>query len=142
MRKKLKRKPTVYLGCALTHAPKLFLKDIEYLRREISPYVTVLDFLGLHHPSAGEVFQYDTNCVRRCDLFIANVTYPSLGLGVEFGVAVEHRKPIITIAEEKAIVSRFVFGYNDPYHYSLRYKDIKQASRFVIKKIKELFSQD
>ncbi len=142
MRKRTKKKPTIYLGCALTLAPKSFLKDIEYLREEIGKHAIVLDFLGLHHPSAGEVFQYDTNCVRRCDLFVANVTHPSLGLGVEFGVAVEQRKPIITVAEEGATVSRFVFGYGDPYHYSLRYKNIKQAARFITKKIKELFPED
>lgn len=140
-KRKIKKKPTVYVACALTLAPKSFVKDIEKLKKRLKPYAEVFDFLGLGHPDVGQVFQHDLNCVRRCDLVIANITYPSLGMGVEFGVAVENRKPIITLVEENAKVSRFVFGYADPYHYQLKYKNMNQASRFVIKTIKELFPE-
>lgn len=134
-----KNKPKVYIGCALTLAPNDFVKDIEKFKKKLRPYAEIFDFLGLQPPDAGQVFQHDTNCVRRCDLMIANVTYPSIGLGLELGVAVENRKPLITLAQKNIKVSRLIFGYADPYHYSFKYKNMNEATRFVIKKIKELF---
>lgn len=134
------RKPLVYLACALSHAPKEFLTDIEFLRSQLLPHAEVLDFLGLHHPSIGDAFQYDLNCVRRCDLFIANITHPSLGVGLEFGVAVENRKPIITLADDNIALDRLLmFGYWDPLHFKLRYKSIDEAARFVNARLAELF---
>lgn len=133
-------KPLVYLGCALTHAPETFLNDITYIRQQLDPYADVLDFLGLHHPNIGDAFQYDINCVRRADLLVANMTYPSLGLGMEFGVAVETRKPIVTLADDKIAPERLLaWGYWDPLHFKLRYKTPDEAAQFVIAKIQELF---
>jgi hypothetical protein len=133
-------KPLIYLGCALTNAPKDFLEYIKYLREQISPYGEVLDFLGLHHPSVGDAFQFDLNCVRRCDLMIGDLTYPSLGLGMELGVAVENRKPIITIANDKLAAERLLmWGYWDPLCFKLRYKSPEEAADFIVAKIIELF---
>ena len=135
-----KHKPLIYLGCALTNAPRSFLDDIDQLRASILPYANVLHYLGLHHPSVGDAFQYDINCVRRCDLFIGNATLPSLGLGIETGVAIENHKPIISLADDKLAAERLlIWGYWDPLHYRLRYKSIDEAAAFVIEIINELF---
>lgn len=135
-----RRKPLVYLGCALTHAPGEFLEDISYLRQAISPYVEWLTFLGLNHPSLSDAFQYDLNCVRRCDLLIANMTYPSLGLGMEYGVAVETRKPIISLADDHLAAPRLLaWGYWDPLHFKLRYETREEAATFCINTIHKLF---
>jgi nucleoside 2-deoxyribosyltransferase len=140
MKQMKQSKPLVYLSCALSHGPKDFLEDIAYLREQIQPYAEVLDFLGLHHPNVGDAFQYDVNSVRRCDVLIANATYPSIGLGLEFGVAHENRKPIITIVDDKLAPARLlIWGYWDPLHFRLRYKTREEAATFVIGKIQELF---
>ena len=134
------RLPLIYLGCALTHAPHEFVETIEYLRAAITPHGNVLRFLGLHHPSVGDAFQYDLNSVRRCDLMIANVTYPSLGLGMELGTAIENRKPIISLADDKLAPERLLmWGYWDPLHFRLRYKTKEEAALFLVEKINELF---
>lgn len=134
------KKPLIYLGCALTNAPKTFLKDIDYLRHKIQPHGEVLHYLGLHHPNVGDAFQYDVNCVRRCDVFIGNATFPSLGLGLETGVALENHKPIITLADDRLAAERLlIWGYWDPLHFKLRYKTIEEAADFVIARLNELF---
>jgi hypothetical protein len=133
------QKPRVYLACVLSHAPKAFLEDYSYIRQHILPYVEVLDFLGLK-PPIGDCFQYDINCVRRCDLLIANVTYPSIGVGMEFGIAYESRKPIISLADDRLAPERLLaWGYLDPLHFKLRYKTREEAASFVISKVLELF---
>lgn len=134
-------KPLVYLGCALSNSPQSFKDQIEYVRMCIEDYATVLKFLGLK-PNISEAFQWDMNCVRRCDLMVADLTYPSIGLGAEFGVALEHRKPIITLADDAVALERqLAYGYWDPLHFSLRYKTKEEAAEFVIAKIQELFLQ-
>jgi hypothetical protein len=133
-------KPLVYLGCALTNSPQSFKDDIEYIRAAIEPHAEVLKFLGLDHPSVGDAFQYDLNCVRRCDLLVGDLTYPSLGLGMELGVAIETRKPIIMLANDKLAAERLLmWGYWDPRVLKLRYKTRKQAADFIVATIKQLF---
>lgn len=134
-------KPVIYVGCALTHAPEAFKQDIEKFKDSLRPYAKVLDFLGQQHPNVEEVFETDIGYVRQCDLLIANITHPSIGLGVEFGVAVEKRKPIITLAQKDAFVSRFVYGYSYPLHFSYRYNYFEDAAEFVLKKLQGLFPQ-
>ena len=133
-------KPLVYLGCALSNSPQDFKDQVEHLRGEIEPYATVLKFLGLKHPSLSDAFLWDLNCVRRCDLMVADMTYPSIGLGLEFGVALENRKPIIAIADDKLAPERILpFGYWDPLFFKFRYRSTEDAVQFVIAKIKQLF---
>ena len=51
------------------------------------------------------------NCVEKCDLFVGDFTYPSLGLGWEMGTIVEKRKiPSLAVAKKGTIVSRLVTG--------------------------------
>lgn len=137
-----KFRPRIYVGCNLTHSPEKFKENIKSFKNLLrdKPQYEVLDFLGQGKEFTPEqVFAFDTNCVRICNVFIANVTYPGLGIGAEFGIAVEHRKPIITIAEEGAIVSRFIFGYNSLDHFIYRYKTIEDAAEFCLDKLSQLF---
>lgn len=134
-------KPKIYVGCALSHSPEEFKKSIDRFKDKLRPFAEILDFLGLQHPSIEEAFEWDINCVKTCDLFIANVTHPSIGLGVEFGTAIANRKPVITIAQEQTLVRQFVAGYINPMHFMMRYQNIDEAAIYVIKKMRELFPQ-
>lgn len=137
-----KKKIRVYFGCALSHAPKEFIRDIEKIKKALRKKVEVLEFLGLEHPSISDAYQYDTNCVRRCDIVVANITYPSLGLGMEMGIAIENKKPLITIIDDKTKTTRFLIGgYIDPHHFSMRYKTTAQAVRFIVEKLQYLFPE-
>ncbi len=138
-----KRKIRIYLGCALTNAPKEFIKDIEKLKKILKKKVEIFEFAGLAVPSIAEVYQHDTNMVRRADAVVANISYASLGLGMEMGIAIENKKPLITLVDDTCKTTRFLIsGYVDPYHFSLRYKSISQAARFILKKIEYLFPEE
>lgn len=135
-----KKKIKVYVGCALTHASDSFKQDIIKLKEKLKRKYEILEFLGQGLEYTPEqVFLWDINCVRSCDVLIANVTYPSIGLGAEFGTAIERNKPIITIAEETARVSRFVYGYKNKNYFTKRYASITDAVVFIDEKIQELF---
>lgn len=133
------QRPTVYVAAALSHAPGSFRDDIIAFRDRLRPYVEVLDFLGLEAPSAQEAFEWDIKCVRDCDVLVADVSYPSIGAGVEFGVAYSLRKPIITLAAADAAASRFVFGYVSPLHFSCRYTSREEAAEFVLSTLRQLY---
>lgn len=138
-----KRKIRVYFGCSLTHAPKEFIQDIEKIKKKLRQKVEIFDFAGLSHPSIADVYQHDTNMVRRCDVMVANISLPSLGLGMEMGVAIENRKPLITLVDDSCKTTRFLIsGYVDPFHFSLRYKNISQAARFIFEKLQYLFPEN
>lgn len=130
--KKLLRK--IYVGCSLTQASEEYKKLIEDFKNELRPFASILDFVGLTKGTPKDVFEWDTNCVKTCDLFIADCTYPSIGLGYELGVAIEMKKRILAIAQKDAIVTRLVLGITSPNFEFVRYKDISE----IIPKAKEL----
>jgi nucleoside 2-deoxyribosyltransferase len=100
----------------------------------------MLRFLGLKHPSISDAYQWDINCVRRCDVLVADLTHPSLGLGMELGVAIESRKPIIMLANDQLALPRLLaWGSWDPLHFKLRYQTREEAAEFAIARIRELF---
>lgn len=137
-----KRKIRLYLGCSLSHGPKEFIKDMTALKNKLKKKVEVFEFAGLLPPDIGMVYQHDANMVRRCDIVVANITYPSLGLGMEMGIAIENRKPLITIVDNNCKTMRFLIsGYIDPYHFSIRYKTISQAAQFIFEKLEYLFPE-
>jgi|SRR5690606_4400836 len=133
------QKPTIYVAAALSHAPQEYRDGIIAFRNRLRAHVEVLDFLGLEAPSAQEAFEWDIKCVKDCDVLVADVTHPSIGVGVEFGVAYSLRKPIITLAAKDATPSRFVFGYVNNRHFSFRYANSDEAVDFVLATLKKLY---
>jgi nucleoside 2-deoxyribosyltransferase len=134
-----KTRPTIYVAAALSHATEAFREEIVGFKDSLRPHAEVLDFLGLEAPSARDAFEWDIKCVRTCDVLVADVTHPSIGVGVEFGVALSLRKPIVTLAASDANPSRFVFGYKSKRHYSFRYRNYGEATQFVITTLRQLF---
>lgn len=104
------REVLVYIGCALTHATQEFREEVEALKKELSEFCTVLQFLGLTSGTSRDVWIHDIErCVMRCNLFVAICDHPSIGLGVEFGVQTVYRqKPTIAAANYKSTVTRLV----------------------------------
>lgn len=133
------QRPTVYVGAALTLAPESFKDSVDSFKNRLRPHIEVLDFLSLDAPSAQAAFDWDLECVKKCDVFVADFSYPSTGLGVEFGIAYSLHKPIISLAAKDASVSRFIFGYVNPYHFVFRYGDTDEAVEFVLKSLSTLF---
>ncbi len=57
-----------------------------------------------------EIYKRDTNWLKECDLLIAEVTNPSLGVGYEIGYAGSLNKKIVCLYEESANLSGMISG--------------------------------
>lgn len=114
----------VYIGCSIHHAPKGFHTDIERLKKVLEKDFEILNFVGLADYPVKTIYEYDLNCAVSCDIFVADVSYPSLGLGYEIGVCVEAGKPVIGIAKKGQSISRFIQGISKPNYEFIEYEDI------------------
>lgn len=104
----------IYIGCSLTHSSTEYKQSIDDLKNLLRPNFEILDFVGLVNGTAQDVFEWDTNCVKTCDLFVMDCTYPAIGMGYELGIALTCGKPVLAVAREGTIVSRLVLGVTDP----------------------------
>jgi len=78
------------------------MREKEFLEKEqcISGVANYSSLQGFGSPHG--ILARDSNDVRSCDAMIAcylGATIPSLGTAVEFGIALENRKPIIMVIE-------------------------------------------
>jgi len=61
-----------------------------------------------------EVFVRDVNWVRECEAMIAEVSTPSLGVGYEYGLAVQLGKPVLCVYRSGVRMSKMVTGNPAP----------------------------
>lgn len=127
----------IYIGCALTHAPQEYKDMIDSLKRILREKYEILDFIGLVNGTAQDVYKWDTNCVKTCDYFIAECTYPSIGLGAELGTALEIGKPVLAVAHESAKVTRYVLGVTKPDYTFARYKELQDLVDIIHQKLQD-----
>lgn len=131
-------KKVIYVGCSLTHATDEFKESIEKLKEELRKDYIVSDFLGLEKGTVQDAYEFNMNNVKRCDLFVAECSYPSTGLGVELGEAISLGKQILAVAQKNAKVSRLVQGVTHPNYTFKRYDDMKEVINMVNNKLGKL----
>lgn len=131
-------KKKIYIGCSLTHATEEFKSGIELLKNKLRSDYEILDFLGLTKGTPQDVYKWDINNVRTCDLFIADCTYPSTGLGMEIGAAIENDKPTLIVAHEDAKVTRIVLGITHPKFTFHRYNDPMEVAELIKERVKTI----
>jgi hypothetical protein len=136
----MKANLSLYVGCALTHAPEEFKQNVQTLKDRLKEVCNVLEFVGLTNGTNNDVYNHDINvCVRGCDLFVAICDMPSIGLGYELGTQVEDRKmPALAVAQADPIVTRLVLGILKPHYKFQRYKDFDDLYNIIIKKLETL----
>ncbi len=61
-----------------------------------------------------EVFERDTNWVKDCEAMIAEVSTPSLGVGYEYGLAVQLGKPVLCVYRSGLRLSKMITGNPAP----------------------------
>ncbi len=64
--------------------------------------------------SAAEIFRRDLSLVARSDGLLAEVSTPSLGVGYEIAVALQHRRPVLCLCEQGIFLTRMLTGNPDP----------------------------
>ena len=123
----------LYVGCALTHASEEFRQEVESVKEALRKDSEVMDFLGLVDGTAGDVYEWDiNNCVKNCNIFVAIVDYPSLGLGYEMATAIEKpHKPTLALAQTDSKVGRIIWGINQPHYRFSRYASLSEIPSMV-----------
>ena len=61
-----------------------------------------------------EVFERDSNWVKDCEAMIAEVSIPSLGVGYEYGLAVQLGKPVLCLYRSGLRLSKMITGNPAP----------------------------
>lgn len=142
--------PKIYLGCSLNNAPQEFREQISEFRQKLKQYFEVLEFfsnpveLNSHQNNielCQQIYEYDKNCVLSCDLMIAELSHPSLGLGMELAFAAMNNKPIFGIATQSASISRMILGITDTSFQLTRYDKIEETIPLIIAKVEALATQ-
>lgn len=71
-----------------------------------------------------EIYNRDISWINECDVLIAEVTIPSLGVGYEIGYAESLNKRIICLYQNNASISAMIKGNDNITHIS--YDDIDE----------------
>lgn len=136
----------IYFGCSLTHAPEEYRQSILALRKSLSEKYQVLEFFS--NPAdmqqnqqsleyCQQIYTHDRNCVLECDIFVAEVSLPSIGLGMELGFAVENNKPILAILQKPYKTSRMIRGIKSEkfnfFQYSENQEVLEEVEKLVTK---------
>lgn len=74
--------------------------------------------------------QLNEDELRACDVLIANVSNPSLGIDVELALARTLEKPIVLISKKGSQVSNLALDYSSVV-YHIQYDDTEQACRYL-----------
>ena len=61
-----------------------------------------------------EVFERDSNWVKECEAMVAEVSTPSLGVGYEYGLAVQLGKPVLCVYRSGVRLSKMISGNPAP----------------------------
>jgi hypothetical protein len=94
---------TIYVGCALTSAPKRFRDEVESFKENLRHSgFNVLDFAWENDgPKPGvNVHEFDMECVSNCTIFVAICDLPSIGLGMELQHAINYSVPTLACIKE------------------------------------------
>ncbi len=81
------------------------------------------------------LYNYDKKSVESADIIVAEVSYPSHGVGMEIMHAIHIGKPIIAIAQEDKKVSRMVLGIDYNKFTCIRYTDLEDLKQQLKKAI-------
>lgn len=129
-------KKKMYIGCALTHATPESRHQITEFKDSLRIDFDILDFTWVMDGwaiSATEIYEHDRWCVTACDIFVAECSYPSTGLGYEIATAVEYGKEILLIAHEDAVVTRMILGIPQHKARLLRYHSLDEVRLYIQK---------
>lgn len=90
-----------------------------------------MDDAGLHAPE--KIYSHTLDCIHQCDIFLAECSYPSTGLGYEIALAIQENKKIILIAHQDAKVTRMILGIPPEKATFLRYQELTEIQNFIMK---------
>ncbi len=131
---RLPRKHTVYFCGAIRGGralQPLYAQIVTFLEKRgwevLTKHVASPDVLAQEHRhnfSAADIYARDMRWLRACELVVAEVSVPSLGVGFELATAQQLGKPIVCFCQADVTLSALVDG--NPHLRVLRYKDSRE----------------
>ena len=80
---------------------------------------------------------YDLNLVRESDIIVCDISQVSTGLGIELGVALEHKKKIIFFYEKGSYISNMITGSFSKCSF-FEYEDIEVLKQKLSKTLNDI----
>jgi len=138
----------VYISGSLTHTPKESWDIYEKIGKVVEdfglkPYIphihtpqninTTEEYIRSRYGDFDDgvhkaIFDNDIAFVENCKLVIAEVSSPSIGAGVEIGVALKAGKPVICLVKNGAVVTSFIKGpAQSGFIHLIRYENEEDA---------------
>jgi nucleoside 2-deoxyribosyltransferase len=82
--------------------------------------------------SDAEIYAQDIEWLDACDIVIAEVTVPSLGVGYEIGYALHQaHKPVLCLCQQNTNLSAMIMGNPHPNLQIRFYRDMADAQRAI-----------
>jgi nucleoside 2-deoxyribosyltransferase len=144
----------VYIAGTLLHAKKDQWKIYEKIADKLEkigmashiPHIHTAKGKDIHAPvgspnEPNPVDAYRTNLevIKNAKLIVAEVSNPSLGTGIEIGIAMQLKKPIICLAKNDALVTRMIRGAGELGLLSLiRYGEEEEGLNKLVEEIKKM----
>ncbi|MDR7435198.1 MAG: nucleoside 2-deoxyribosyltransferase [Armatimonadota bacterium] len=101
-------------------------RGVEVLTPHVAdPEVLVKEASLLPTPEA--IYHRDMSWLVACDLVVAEVTVPSLGVGIELATAATFGKPILAFCQEGTALSALVAG--NPHIHVIWYREVEDLRR-------------
>lgn len=127
----------IYFGGAIRAGKgntKLYLQIIEYLKKYgevLAEHITNQGIAEKNEPSENIIHDRDINWLLQSDVMVAEVSTPSLGVGYELGIAVEHNKKILCLYRPQGgkRLSAMVLG--SPKIINAEYQNPEEAKRII-----------
>jgi len=126
----------IYLWCSLTHASEKYRNSISELKEKLRKDFIVFDFIWLINWTNEDVYKCDRNCVKTCDVMIAECSQPSTWLWYELWLWVETWKQIFAFASKDAKVSRMILWINKDNYKFERYIDFEDFYQKIMINLK------
>ncbi len=104
-----------------------------YFKKVICTYP---DFWDSTNETPEQFYDRTYKVITKCDLFIADVTSPSLGVGMELQMGQEHNIPCIAICKEGNKISKMVLG-NPIVKKTIYYKNLEDLNNKLELALKE-----
>ncbi|MDZ7724407.1 MAG: nucleoside 2-deoxyribosyltransferase [candidate division KSB1 bacterium] len=78
-----------------------------------------------------EIFERDMAWLRQSDALIAEVSNPSLGVGIEIATALQQDKPVLCLVHNEVFLTKMITGNRHPSLRVVRYEKCSDWQRTV-----------
>lgn len=130
----------VYVAGALTNATQAYKRNVQHFKELLRERTNsiVLRWVGEDAEIDPEFFSRDLGNVNMCDVLIALVDQPSIGIGIELSHAISMRKLVLCLHHTNSPVSRMVRAAVAAKHAELSaYVDLQDAADIAADFIKK-----